>query len=131
MIGLDTNVLVRYIMQDDPKQSPKATKLIGALTVAAPGFVSLVSVVELAWVLSSCYGLTRDQVAQTLELMLRTKEIIVDGADLVLKALRTFKASTAEFADCLIERTAASAGCTKTMTFDISAAKTAGMTLIQ
>ena len=131
MIGLDTNVLVRYIMQDDPKQSPKATKLIGALTVAAPGFVSLVSVVELAWVLSSCYGLTRDQVAQTLELMLRTKEIIVDGADLVLKALRTFKASTAEFADCLIERTAASAGCTKTMTFDISAAKTAGMTLIR
>ena len=131
MIGLDTNVLVRYIMQDDPKQSPKATKLIGALTVAAPGFVSLVSVVELAWVLSSCYGLTRDQVAQTLELMLRTKEIIVDGADLVLKALRTFKASTAEFADCLIERTAASAGCTKTMTFGIGAAKTAGMTLIQ
>ena len=131
MIGLDTNVLVRYIMQDDPKQSPKATKLIDALTVAAPGFVSLVSVVELAWVLSSCYGLTRDQVAQTLELMLRTKEIIIDCADLVLKALRTFKASTADFADCLIERSASSAGCTKTMTFDISAAKTAGMTLIQ
>ena len=131
MIGLDTNVLVRYIMQDDPKQSPKATKLIGALTVAAPGFVSLVSVVEIAWVLSSCYGLTRDQVAQTLELMLRTKEIIIDCADLVLKAIRTFKASTADFADCLIERSASSAGCTKTMTFDIGAAKTAGMTLIQ
>ena len=130
MIGLDTNVLVRYIMQDDPKQSPKATKLIDALTVAAPGFVSLVSVVEIAWVLSSCYGLTRDQVAQTLELMLRTKEIIIDGADLVLKSLRTFRASTADFADCLIERSASSAGCTKTMTFDISAAKTAGMTLI-
>ncbi len=130
MIGLDTNVLVRYIMQDDPKQSPKATKLIGSLSVAAPGFLSLVSVVELVWVLSSCYGLTRDQLVQTLELMLRTKEVIIDGADLVLKALRIFKASTADFADCLIERTASSAGCTKTMTFDISAAKTAGMTLI-
>lgn len=130
MIGLDTNVLVRYIMQDDPKQSPKATKLIGALTVAAPGFVPLVSMVELAWVLSSCYGLTRDQVVQTLELMLRTKEIVIDSADLVLKALRIFKASNADFADCLIERSASSAGCTDTMTFDVNAAKTAGMTLV-
>ena len=130
MIGLDTNVLVRYIMQDDPKQSPKATKLIGALTVAAPGFVPLVSMVELAWVLSSCYGLTRDQVVQTLELMLRTKEIVIDSADLVLKALRIFKASNADFAYCLIERSASSAGCTDTMTFDVNAAKTAGMTLV-
>ena len=53
MIGLDTNVLVRYIMQDDAKQSPKATKLIESLTVDAPGFLSLVSVVERGWVLSS------------------------------------------------------------------------------
>ena len=130
MIGLDTNVLVRYIMQDDPRQSPKATRLVGSLTAGSPGLVPLVSVVELVWVLSSCYGLTREQLVQALELMLRTKEIIIDGADLVTKALRIFKVSNADFADCLIERTASSAGCTKTMTFDISAAKTAGMTLI-
>src|SRR5207244_4819644 len=77
MICLDTNVLVRYIMQDDVKQSPKATKLIDSLTVEAPGFVSLVSVVELWWVLSSSYGLSREQVAEALELLLMSKAIVV------------------------------------------------------
>lgn len=131
MIGLDTNVLVRYIMQDDAKQSSKATRLIESLTTDAPGFVSLVSIVELGWVLSSSYGLTRQQVTQALELLLRTKEIVIDHADQVLKALRVFKASSADFADCLIERSAASAGCDRTMTFDVGVAKTAGMTLIR
>jgi predicted nucleic-acid-binding protein len=131
MIGLDTNVLVRYIMQDDARQSPKATKLMESLGVEDPGFVSLVSVVELAWVLSSSYELAREQVAQALELLLRTKTVVIDRADVVMQALRVFKASSADFADCLIERTAASAGCGRTMTFDVGAAKTAGMTLIQ
>lgn len=131
MIGLDTNVLVRYIMQDDARQSLKATKLLESLTVDEPGFVPLVSVVELGWVLSSCYDLDREQVAQAFELLLRTKTVVVDRADEVMKALRVFKASSADFADCLIERTAASAGCGRTMTFDVGAAKSAGMTLIQ
>lgn len=131
MIGLDTNVLVRYIMLDDAKQSPKAAKLVESLTVDAPGFVSIVSIVELGWVLSSSYGLTRQQLAQAFEALLRTKEIVIDRADHVLKALRVFKATSADFADCLIERSAVSAGCARTMTFDTGAAKTAGMTLIQ
>ena len=130
MTGLDTNVLVRYIMQDDAKQSPKATRLIESLTVDAPGFVALVSVVELGWVLASAYGLTRQESAQAIEALLRTKEIVMDRADHVLKALRLFKATSADFADCLIERAAASAGCDRTMTFDAGAAKVAGMTLI-
>ena len=131
MIGLDTNVLVRFIMQDDARQSPKATKLIESLTVDEPGFVPLVAIVELVWVLSSSYDLTRAQVVQALELLLRTKEVVVDRADHVLKALRVFKAGPADFADALIERAAASAGCGRTMTFDVAAAKVAGMTLIQ
>jgi predicted nucleic-acid-binding protein len=130
MIGLDTNVLVRYIMQDDAKQSPKVAKLLESLTVEDPGFVSLVSMVELGWVLSSAYDLERDQVAHALELLLRTKTLVVDRADEVMKALRVFKTSSADFADCLIERTAASAGCSRTMTFDVGASKAAGMTLI-
>ena len=130
MTGLDTNVLVRYIMQDDAKQSQKATKLIESLTVNSPGYVSVISVVELGWVLTSCYGLTRRQLEQAFEALLRTKEIVVDRADQVLKALRVFKATTADFADCLIERSAVDAGCDRTMTFDVGAAKLAGMTLI-
>ena len=131
MIGLETNVLLRYIMQDDARQSLKATKLLESLTVDEAGFVPLVSVVELGWVLSSCYDLDREQVTQAFELLLRTKTVVLDRADEVMKALRVFKASSADFADCLIERTAASAGCAKTMTFDVGAAKMAGMALIQ
>lgn len=131
MIGLDTNVLVRYIMQDDAKQSPKATALIESLDADHPGFVTLVSVIELYWVLTSCYDLTNSQVKTALEALLRAKQIVVDRADQVLRALRVFDAGKADFADCLIERTAADAGCTETQTFDVGAAKNAGMTLIR
>jgi predicted nucleic-acid-binding protein len=131
MTGLDTNVVVRYIMQDDAKQSAKVAALIESLTAEAPGFVSLVSVVELGWVLSSSYGLTREQVAQAIDLLLMAKQVVVDRAEQVLSALRVFKAGSADFADCLIERAAASAGCDRTMTFDVAAAKTARMTLLR
>jgi len=130
MIGLDTNVIVRYVMQDDPKQSQKATRLIEALSADAPGFVPLVVIVELVWVLTSCYDLKRDQVVEVLGGTLRTKEFMVDRAEQVAQALRVYKMGSADFADCLIERGATSAGCEKTMTFDSSAAKSAGMTLI-
>ena len=131
MIGLDTNVLVRYIMQDDAKQSPQATKLMESLDTDQPGFVSLVSIVELYWVLTFCYDLSGQQVKQALESLLRTKQIIVDRADQVLRALRVFDEGKADFDDCLIERTASSAGCTETLTFDVGAAKHAGMRLIR
>ncbi len=130
MIGLDTNVLVRYIMQDDPKQSPKATKLIESLGGDNPGYITLVSVIELYWVLTSCYELTGAQVGQALEALLRTKQFLVERSDQVMRALRVFGAGKADFADCLIERTASGAGCAKTLTFDVGAAKHAGMTLV-
>ncbi len=130
MIGLDTNVLERYIMQDDPKQSLKATRLIESLEDDHPGFVTLVSILELYWVLTACYGLTNDQVKQALDVLLRTRQIIVDRAEQILRALRVFETGKANFADCLIERTASSVGCEQTLTFDVNAAKYAGMTLI-
>ena len=130
MIGLDTNVLVRYIMQDDAKQSAGATKLVESLTVAEPGFIALVSVVELVSVLSSCYDLSREQITQALEVLLRAKQLVVDKADQVIRALRVYSSGNADFAHCLIERTASSAGCERTMIFDVGAAKAAGMTLI-
>ncbi|MFN5349804.1 MAG: PIN domain-containing protein [Polaromonas sp.] len=130
MIGLDTNVLVRYIMQDDLKHSPKATKLIESLDGDNHGYITMVSVIELYWVLTSCYELTGAQVVQALEAILRTKQFLVERADQVMRALRVFSEGKADFADCLIERSAASAGCTQTMTFDVGASKHAGMTLI-
>ena len=130
MIGLDTNVVVRYIMQDDARQSRLATRLIESLTPESPGFLPLVTVVELVWVLSSSYRLDREQVAEALDLLLRSKEIVVDRADLVLQARRVFASAGADFADSLIEKIASAAGCDATMTFDTGAAKAAGMTLV-
>ena len=131
MIGLDTNVMVRYIMQDDVKQSAKATALIESLTSDNAGYITLVSVVELYWVLTSSYGLSGQQVAQALEAILCTKQLVVERADQVMRALRVFGEGKADFADCLIERAAASAGCVQTVTFDVGASKYAGMTLLK
>ena len=128
MIGLDANVLVRYIMQDDVRQSPLADRLIESLTVEAPGFISLVTVIELVWVLSSAYGLTDTRIAEGLETLLRTREIRVDQAETIWQALRDFQGTRADFADCLIARTGRMAGCQTTMTFDREAAKLDGMT---
>lgn len=130
MIGLDTNVLVRYIMQDDAAQAAPATRVIEALTVDEPGLVTMVSVVELVWVLGSCYHLDRTQQTLALETLLRTKELRVERAEVVWQAVRTFRASQCDFADGLIERSAAASGCEHTLTFDRGAAKHAGMRLI-
>lgn len=130
MIGLDANVLVRYVMQDDARQSARATRLVESLTRDEPGFVPLVALVELVWVLGRNYGLARAQVATVLETLLRSQELVIDRAEAATQALARFSSGGADFADALIERIAAAAGCTATMTFDQAAAKGAGMTLV-
>jgi predicted nucleic-acid-binding protein len=131
MIGLDTNVLVRYFAQDDVEQAKRATDLIESLTTDRPGYVTQVTLVEVVWVLARAYGLERAEIAQVIETALRTKELLIEAAETVWKALRLFTASSADFADCLIERTCHKAGCDYTATFDKTAAKTAGMRLIK
>jgi len=130
MIGLDTNVLVRYLAQDDAKQSPKATRIIESLNVDAPGFVTIVTVVELVWVLEYSYQSKRAEVAAVLERLLRIKEIITERADLVWKSVRSYRENKADFADCLIASCSVEAGCSRVMTFDKLAATAGGMTLI-
>jgi predicted nucleic-acid-binding protein len=131
VIGLDTNVIVRYLTQDDPVQSAKATKLIEGLNSANPGFISMISVVELIWVLQACYESGRQIIAQMLEILLQTEELVVETPELIWKALRRFQGSgQVDFADCLIECCAHKAGCEYTVTFDKTAARAAGMKLI-
>jgi predicted nucleic-acid-binding protein len=129
MIGLDTNVLVRYIMQDDAKQAALASRLVESLGDSA-GYIPVVVIAELSWVLSSAYDLSRQQLGEALEGVLRSKEWVVEKADIVWQAVRLFQNGGADFADCLIFRSAAAAGCEKTVTFDRSAAKSGGMTLL-
>lgn len=131
MIGLDTNVIVRYIMQDDPAQSRRATALMERLTEERPGFISLVGITELVWVLESAYGLARHQVADVLSKLISIDVLKIERHAAVAAAIRGFKDGKADFADCLIERSSAQAGCERTVTFDRSAARTANMVLVQ
>ena len=131
MTGLDSNVLVRYVMQDDPRQSPPATRMIESLSAQEPSFVPVVVLVEWVRVLSGSYGLERAQVVTVLGTLLRSKELVVDRAALITQALKRYSASGADFADALIERMAASAGCAATMTLDAGAVKVAEITLVR
>lgn len=130
MIGIDTNVLVRYIAQDDPIQSKRASRLIEhECSAASPGFISLIVLLELVWVSESCYRASRDEVAEIVKRVLSTRQLVVQHAELAWKALRLFESGKADFADYLVERIAAAAGCASVVTFDKAAAKT-GMTLL-
>jgi len=130
VIGIDTNVLVRYLAQDDPAQSKRASRLIeDECSAANPGFISLVVLVELVWVGESCYDASRVEAAEMVRRILGIRQLVVQDAETAWKALRLFESSKADFADCLVERMAAAAGCSVVMTFDKAAAK-AGMTLL-
>ena len=130
MIGIDTNVLVRYIAQDDPAQSRRATALIEReCSESDPGFVALVVLAELVWVAETCYSASREEQRRIIRRILETRQLIVQEAETAWQALRAFEQGKADFADCLVERTAAAAGCVRTATFD-KAAATIGMTLL-
>ena len=131
MIGLDTNVLVRYIAQDDRRQAAKATHLIEEeCSETRPGFVATIVIAELVWVLESCYGSAKAEIVTVLQRILRTKQLVVQEAETTWKAVRLFEASKADFADCLIERISATHECEYTSTFDKHATST-GMRLIE
>lgn len=131
MIGLDTNVVVRYVVQDEPQQAAHATRLVESLSSDEPAYVSVVVLVETVWVLESCYAADGGQIAQVVETLLRTDVVRVARADVVWRALRQFKADHGDFADVLIAELGKAAGCEMVYTFDRDAAKRAGMTLLR
>lgn len=130
MIGLDTNVMIRYLTRDDPTQWPLAVKLIRSLSSDSPGFLSLVVLGEIVWVLEDSYSFTRQHIEEVVDTILRSRELVVERAELARQALWTFGSSRADFADCLIEGCAQAAGCSYTATFDRKAAASIGMHLI-
>ena len=130
MIGLDTNVVVRYLTNDDPAQTTAAVKVIDSLSADAPGFLSMIVVVELVWVLEISYRFKKSEIEQILETLLRSKELVIERAEVVFQALRKFSDSRADFADCLIERCGHAVECQYTVTFDRNAASAAGMKLL-
>ena len=118
MIGLDTNVLVRYLSQDDPVQSAKATEILERrLTPQIPGFVSIVAMVETVWVLDRAYGLTAQEIATAVERLLQVEVLAIENEQEVFTAMVALRQGRGSFADAIAEL-GARAGCTRTLTFD-------------
>ncbi len=131
MIGLDTNVVVRYLTQDDPRQSQIAARLMEkTLSAGEPGFISLVVLAEIVWVLVSLYFVDRAGIVQVVSGLLTTEQLRVESAELVWRAKRRYEASKADFSDALVVECALAAGCKRSMTFDRSAAATSGFDLL-
>lgn len=124
MIGLDTNILVRYLAQDDPVQSRSATEIMEhRLTEANPGFISMVTIAEAVWVLERAYRLTDAEIADAVERTLGADVLIVENEQEVFTALTALREGRGSFADALIGALGAKAGCSHTLTFDRKAAR--------
>lgn len=128
MIGLDTNVVVRYLVQDEPDQSATASMVIDALTEKDPGFLSLVTVVELYWVLRRAYKLSTARCAELVEGLLDARELRV-GQDSIVRAALTASHGGLDFPDAVIAELGRVAGCEHTVTFDQRAAQSDEMRL--
>jgi predicted nucleic-acid-binding protein len=124
LIGLDTNVLVRYLIQDDARQASAAAKLIARrCSKEQPGRISLVVLCELVWVLSRAYRFSSQQIAGVIEKLLQTAELEIESADIAWAALRSYRSAAAGFADAVIGLCNHQAGCELTATFDATAAQ--------
>ena len=105
MIGLDTNVVIRYITQDDAKQAASATRLFErGLSTEHPGRVALVTLCEITWVLAECYDVDKRRMIEVIEGLLGSRQIVVEDAELAWKALRAWEKSSADFSDTLSAR---------------------------
>lgn len=124
MIGLDTNILLRYLAQDDPVQSPKAAEIIERrLTKEDPGFVSLVCILEIVWVLGSLYKRSPGEIADHIEMILAADTLEVQNEPEVYQAVVALRSSSGTFEDALIGALGTWWGCSATLTFDQNAAK--------
>jgi len=131
MIGLDTNVLIRYLTQDDPLQSAKATEILERrLTPKMPGFVSVVAMVETVWVLDRAYGLTALEIATAVERLLQVEVLAIENEQEVFTAMVALRQGRGSFADALIAELGARAGCTRTLTFDQKALRLRSFELV-
>jgi predicted nucleic-acid-binding protein len=119
MIGLDTNILIRYIAQDDAVQSPIAAQMIeDRLTEEHPGYISIVTMVETVWVLDRRYGLSAAEIVAAVERILQTNVLLVQNEQEVFTAMTALKTGAGSFSDALIGALGTRAGCVATLTFD-------------
>jgi predicted nucleic-acid-binding protein len=119
MIGLDTNVVLRYLLQDDPDQARRVNRIVERqLSEENPGFISLVTMLEIVWVLRSLLKRSASEIASHLEGLLAADSLEIQNEQQVFEAVFAIKRGTGEFEDALIGAVNAWAGCSHTLTFD-------------
>ena len=130
MIALDTNVLVRYLVNDDPRQAEAARALLAELTSERPGFVCREVAVELSWVLDRAYGFPRDRIATVFEELVASEELHFEAADDVIRAADSYRRGGAGISDQMIAAAARRSGADPLYTFDRQAAQLRGAVLL-
>ncbi len=130
MIGLDTNIIIRYLTQDDPQQSKSAEYIIETeLDSKNQGFISLIVLIEVIWVLKTCYQQSKPELYHIVESLLTTKQLIIEKSDNAYKALRIWQKGNGDYSDALIAVLSQENGCAYILTFDKKAVS-AGMKLV-
>lgn len=125
MIGLDTNVIVRYLTQDDPRQGELANKMINKFSSQGELlWISQITLCETMWVLERAYKISKEEAIRILNILLQTQELVFENHDIVWHALQEYQScQSVGFVDCLIGRHNISSGCKFTYTFDKDAVK--------
>ena len=132
MTGLDTNVLVRYVVRDDEGQARAAASFLQEhCTPESPGWLNRIVLCELVWVLQRAYKYSHGQIATVLEQIFRTRQLAVEDLPEAWQALAAYRTGGADFADSLLALTNRKHGCETTITFDHRAQGLDGMLLLK
>ena len=131
MIGIDTNILARYLAEDDEIQTSLAVNLIEKkISAKEPAFISLIVLVEVVLVFKGCYQLNKTDLCKLVRVILETKQFKVEKADLAYRALKLYESGNGDFSDALMSTICRENECLEIFTFD-KKAKTVGMTILQ
>lgn len=122
MIGVDTNVLVRFLTADDPRQHRAARAFFSERTLADPAYISAVTLAETLWLLRRRYGLAPETILDSLSMIIDSDDFVVEGREAV-ESIRAGMGTAAQLTDFVIAHLNRKAGCSRTVTFDRRAAK--------
>lgn len=130
LIGIDTNVLARYLLNDDTQQAQLAGELLESLDADKMGYISKIVLVELYWLLKQSYKLKKATIISIFNELLSTNTLIIESAEHVQQALQLIDGTVADLADALIALSSQAMDCQYTVTFDVKASKHVGMKLL-
>ncbi|RYD38419.1 MAG: PIN domain-containing protein [Verrucomicrobiaceae bacterium] len=125
MIGLDTNIIVRLLVQDDTAQLGRVRQALDECSESNPGLLNSIVLDETVWVLGSAYGYGREEIAHAVETLLQIRELEIEHREQAWEALQHYRSGNADFSDCYLGAINRKLGCTTTLTLDRKAARMA------